>query len=258
MRRRLGTIVRMKTYGQYCPISRASEVLAERWTPIVVRNLLLGATTFNAIADAAPGIPRSLLSQRLRQLERTGVITIAPNPDGRGNRYELTEAGRDLWGVMDALGVWGERWLELTEQHANPDMVLWAWCHASLAIERLPERRVVVRFDFPALRPPRQRYWLIFDRPNAEVCDHDPGFDEDLTVEATALALARWHAGHIDWATAVRAGGVRVTGPRTLARALPTWNRRSPYADVRPPARRASPVATPTGDAAPAPGVAGR
>jgi DNA-binding HxlR family transcriptional regulator len=222
----------MKNYGQYCPISRAAEVLAERWTPIIVRNLLNGATTFNAIADGAPGIPRSLLTQRLHQLERAQVLSTRPNPSGRGRCYELTDAGRDLSPVIEALGTWGARWLELNEDHANPDFVLWAWCHDSLAADRLPPDRTVVRFEFPDQPPARRRYWIIFQRPTAEVCDRDPGFAEDLIVQTKALTLARWHIGDLSWSTALRSGDVHVTGPTTLARQLPTWNQRSRFATV--------------------------
>jgi DNA-binding HxlR family transcriptional regulator len=228
----------MKTYGQYCPISRAAEILGERWTPVIVRNLLAGAHTFNAIADGAPRIPRSLLSRRLRQLAGAEVITIRPQPSGHGHIYELTDAGRDLANVLDALGTWGARWLELADRHAQPDFVLWAWCHDSLAVDRLPERRVVVRFDFPDQPKTRRTYWVIFQRPTAEVCQHHPGFDEDLQVVAVALTLARWHAGQIDWATATRGGDIRVHGPTRLARQLPSWNLRSRFASIQPHTRQ--------------------
>jgi DNA-binding HxlR family transcriptional regulator len=224
----------VKTYGQYCPISRAAEVLGERWTPLIVRNLLVGATTFNAIADGAPGIPRSLLSQRLRQLADAHVLTIRPHPSGRGHHYELTDAGWDLTDVLDAIGAWGARWLELSERHAQPDFVLWAWAHDSLAAARLPTQRVVVRFDFPDQPTPRRHYWMLFQRPTAEVCQHHPGYDEHLYVVAVALTLARWHAGHITWTAGIRSGDIQVHGPEALARQLPTWNLLSRFASVQP------------------------
>jgi DNA-binding HxlR family transcriptional regulator len=97
----------MKTYGQYCPIARASEVLAERWTPIILRNLLLGSTTFSEIAAGAPGLSRTLLTTRLRELERAGVVQLTPNPTGRRSHYQLTEAGKDLADVMRPWGPGG-------------------------------------------------------------------------------------------------------------------------------------------------------
>ena len=114
----------MKTYGQFCPIARASEVLAERWTPIIIRNLLLGSRTFNEISAGAPGLSRALLSKRLHELERAGVIETRPKPNGHGLVYEPTRAGRELWGVLQAMGGWGERWMEVTPAHSNPDVVL--------------------------------------------------------------------------------------------------------------------------------------
>jgi DNA-binding HxlR family transcriptional regulator len=223
----------MKTYGQYCPIARASEVLAERWTPIILRDLLLGATTFSKIAAGAPGISRTLLTTRLRELERVGVVETTPSPSGRGSRYRLTEAGRDLADVMQALGTWGERWMELAPGHLDPGVVLHAWVSWYLALEHLPERRVVVHFRFPGLPKKGAELWIIFDGDRSEVCRKDPGFEVELYVQAEPAALAEWHLGRIEWAGALRAERIRVLGPATLARALPTWNRRSPAAWAR-------------------------
>ena len=124
--------VGVRTYGQYCPIARASELLAERWSFIILRNIvLIGCRTFNEIADGAPGLSRGLLSKRLRDLEHAGVIEIRPKPDGPGSTYEPTQAGRELSEVMLALQRWGSQWAELTPEHAHPGVVLWGWvsCH---------------------------------------------------------------------------------------------------------------------------------
>ena len=225
----------MRSYGQYCPIARASEILAERWTPIILRNLLNGSTTFTEIADGAPGIPRSLLVTRLRELQRAGVVETTPNPTGRGFRYHPTDAGRDLGGVMAALGTWGERWMELAPEHLDPGVVLHAWCSWYLVTERLPGHRVVVRFDFPGLTKKGGVLWIIFGVESAEVCRKDPSFEIDLYVEADPRALAEWHLGRIEWIDAIEDGRISVLGPSDLARALPTWNRRSAAARVTAP-----------------------
>ena len=222
----------MRTYGQYCPIARAAEVLAERWTPIILRNLLLGATTFGEIADGAPGISRTLLAYRLKELEGAGVIATTPLAKGRGSSYALTPAGRALDQVMLALGTWGERWLELEPPHLDPGVVLDSWIRWYLASEALPERRVVVRFDLPDMTRKADQLWIIFDGPASEVCRTNPGFDEDLVVTARSRALAEWHLGRISWADAVERGDVAVDGPPRLARALPGWNRRSGWAKL--------------------------
>lgn len=214
----------MRNYGQFCPIARGSGILAERWTPIIMRNLLLGCRTFNQIAAGAPGLSRALLSRRLHELARAGLVEIRPKPDARGSLYEPTRAGRELWPVLQALGSWAQEWMEVTAEQADPDMVLWSWCRSYLRRDRLPERRVVVRFELPAAGRPR-RLWLLIERREGEICNFDPGFGEDLVVQVhDPLAFARWHLGLTEWGMALRAGAIRVDGPRELRRALPTWN----------------------------------
>jgi DNA-binding HxlR family transcriptional regulator len=214
----------MRNYGQFCPIARGSEVLAERWTPIILRNLLMGCRTFNQIAAGAPGLSRALLTRRLRELERAGVLEIRPKPDGHGSLYEPTPAGRDLWPVLVALGSWAERWTEVTAEHSDPGVVLWSWCQEFLRRELLPDRRVVVRFDVVS-GGRTTTGWMLIERREAEICRTDPGFGDDLVVTITdPLTFARWHMGRVEWAAALRSGHVQVSGPRALARALPTWN----------------------------------
>lgn len=223
----------MRSYGQYCPIARASEILAERWTPIIVRNLLAGCRTYNEISAGAPGLSRSLLTQRLRQLERVGIVEVQPKPSGHGVHYLLTDAGRDLRHVMTALGAWGERWVELGDEHTNPRLVLWAWCNFYLERALLPDHRVLIRFQFPEQPQGERHVWMLVDHGDAEVCNHDPGFGEDLVVSTDARTFAQWHLKQLEWADAVRSGRIRVAGPRVLARVLPSWNRRG-FVDERP------------------------
>ena len=157
----------MRNYGQYCPIARASKLLAERWSIIILRNILIGCQTFNEIANGAPGLSRGLLSRRLHELARAGVIEIRPKPDGPGSIYEPTQAGRELSDVMMAIQNWGSKWAELTPEHAHPGVVLWGWVAACLDRDLLPERRVLVRFDFPTLSGPGRRGWLLIERGDA-------------------------------------------------------------------------------------------
>jgi FAD/FMN-containing dehydrogenase/DNA-binding HxlR family transcriptional regulator len=214
----------MRNYGQFCPIARGSGILAERWTPIILRNVLLGCRTFNQIAAGAPGLSRALLAKRLRELEEARVIDVRPKPDGHGSLYEPTAAGRGLWPVLTALGSWAEEWMQVTPEHASADVVLWSWCESFLRHDRLPDRRIVVRFEFSSLGR-RLRAWLLVERREAEICSFDPGFDNDLVVTIhDSLVFARWHLGLIEWAAALRSGGIEVAGPRDLCRALPTWN----------------------------------
>lgn len=172
----------MHSYRQYCPIARASQVLAERWTPIVLRNLLSGAETFTELARGAPGMSRSLLTSRLRELERVGVVVIDPHPSGRGQRYRPSEAGLALRPVLVAMGTWAEEWFELNPEDSDPGFLLHNWCNRYLAVDQLPERRVVIRFDFTDQPPGKRRLWMLVDEDAAEVCLTDPKMDEDLVV----------------------------------------------------------------------------
>jgi DNA-binding HxlR family transcriptional regulator len=218
----------VRTYGQYCPIARASELLAERWSIIILRNIvLLGCRTFNEIADGAPGLSRGLLSKRLRDLEHAGVIQIHPKPDGPGSTYQPTRAGSELSEVMLALQHWGSQWAELTPEHAHPGVVLWGWVSGNLDRDRLPPRRVLIRFDYPTLTGPGSRGWLLIEHGDAEICEKYPGGQEDVVVAINdPVAFARWHLGELEWGDALRSGAIAVNGSRQLARTLPTWNRR--------------------------------
>jgi DNA-binding HxlR family transcriptional regulator len=222
----------MRTYGQYCPIARGAEVFAERWTPLVVRNLYLGCGTFGEILEGAPGLSRSLLSHRLKQLERLGIVESAPKPGGRGRTYKLTPSGHELYRVCESLGEWGARWLEIAPENLDPFVALWSMC-LRLRRDRLPSGRVVIRFDFTG-HEPRERYWLLIERGETEICKEYPGLDEDLFVTAEAEAFVKWHAGQLSWAEATRDDRIVLEGPAQLARAFPSWNARSAFGHIRP------------------------
>lgn len=222
----------MRTYGQYCPIARGAEIFAERWTPLIVRNLFLGCGSFSEILEGAPGLSRTLLAQRLRQLERLGIVESASKPAGRGRHYELTPCGRDLFKVCVSLGEWGARWLEIAPENLDPFVALWSMCNA-LRRDRLPDRRVVIQFDFTGRRTP-ERYWLLIERGDTEICKTSPGLDLDLYVTAEAEAFVKWHAGQLSWAAATRDRRIQLCGLSWLARAFPTWNARSMFAHIQP------------------------
>jgi len=222
----------MRTYGQYCPIARGAEIFAERWTPVIVRNLSVGCGSFTEILAGAPGLSRTLLSQRLKQLERLGVVASTSRPAGRGRHYALTSAGHDLFKVCVSLGEWGARWLEIAPENLDPFVALWSMCNA-LRRDRLPDRRIVIRFDFTGRRSP-ERYWLLIEFGETEICKTYPGLDEDLYITADAEAFVKWHAGQLSWAAAIRDRRFQLCGPSWLVRAFPTWNARSMFAHIKP------------------------
>ncbi len=220
----------MVRYGQYCPIALGAEVLAERWTPIILRNLMVGCARFGEILDGAPGLSRSVLAQRLRSLESDGVVTRSGT--GAGTRYALTQAGRELADVVLALGRWGARWRETLPEHHDPYLMLWTLSRL-VDHSRAPRARVLVRFDLAGGGRP-DRYWLLVSPGGSEVCVSHPGGDEDGVVATAPDWLYRWHTGHVGLGAAIRAGGMRVTGPPWLHRLLAEWGALSPFARMRP------------------------
>ena len=208
----------MTSYRQYCPIARGAEIFAERWTPLIIRNLYLGCRTFTEILDGAPGMSKTLLTERLRAMERYQVVERRQRPSRRGFTYHLTPSGVELVDVCMALGNWGARWLEVAPEHLGPHVVLWTM--ARLAdLSALPQPRMVVRFDLTDLSR-QNRYWLLLEKAHAEVCLLNPGHPEDLVVTTTSEWLAKWHMGWISLSAAQRRGVISVTGPPALTRAL--------------------------------------
>ena len=189
-----------------------------------------GLETFGEILDGAPGLSRTLLAQRLKQLERVGIVVSAPKPHRRGQRYQLTRSGHDLFKVCETLGEWGARWLEIAPENLDPFVALWSMCNA-LRRDRLPDRRVVVRLDFTGFRP-HERYWLLLEHGEAEICKTYSGLDEDLYITADAEAFVKWHARQLSWTEATSESRIQLHGPRWLVRDFPTWNARSMFAHI--------------------------
>lgn len=209
----------MEGYRDYCPLSRAAEIFATRWTPIIVRNLLLGCETFSELREGAPGISRTLLTQRLRLLEHHGIVERRGGEAGRST-YALTQAGWELAPVCAALGSWGEQWIQLSPEHFDATKVMWG-LSKDIAPDTLPDDRTVVRFDVTT--PARESYWLLLDAPNVEVCDRPPTDHDDVIVRADVEALVRWHLGEISLGDAMAAGGMAVDGPLDLERMVAGW-----------------------------------
>jgi DNA-binding HxlR family transcriptional regulator len=223
--------VPVTAYRQYCPIARGAEIFAERWTPLIIRNLYLGCRTFTDILEGAPGMSKTLLTERLRALERHEVVERQPRSRGRGFTYHLTPSGVELADVCIALGNWGARWLEVAPQHLGPHVVLWNMARL-VDLANLPQRRLVVRFDLTdQLR--QRHYWLLMEPAHAEVCLLHPGQPEDLVVTTSAEWLAKWHMGWISLPAAQRLQVIDVAGPPRLVRALNSLGR-SPFANIKP------------------------
>jgi DNA-binding HxlR family transcriptional regulator len=229
----------MANLGQFCPVAVASEIFAERWTPIILRELLSGSHRFNEIHRCIPLISRPLLVRRLRDLEAAGVVRSTASQKGKPREYHLTEAGLEFRAAIEALGTWGQRWtVRVRREKLDSSLLMWN-IRRRVALDRLPERRVVAHFEFrgiPSGRSMVKKCWLILERSGCDVCLTDPGYDVDLWVDADLASIVTVWLGDLSFAEAVREKKIRLAGTPALVREFPAWLLFSHFAKVpRPP-----------------------
>lgn len=221
-------------YHQFCPVAKAMELLDERWTLLVVRELVSGSQHFNELRRGLPRMSPTLLSRRLQQLTRAGVIE--RRTEGNEVRYVLTRAGQELRPVVEALGAWGVRWIgEIGDEDLDPKLLLWDM-HRHIDQEAVPDGRTVVRFRFPELPSDLRDWWLVITRGEADVCDADPGYEVTVTVTGGLRNMVEIWRGDVSWSQALRARAVEVQGPEAMRRAVPGWFTLSGFAAVPRPA----------------------
>jgi DNA-binding HxlR family transcriptional regulator len=217
-------------YGQYCPVAKAAELIDQRWTLLVIRELVAGSTRFNDLHRGVPRMSRTLLSKRLRQLVADGFVERCERPDGV--TYELTEAGHQFRAVIEALGEWGVRWIDaLADEDLDPAFLLWDM-QRSVHREALPDRRTVLAITFRELEGELRDWWLVLTRDEVDVCEHDPGFGNDVTLDTELRTFVRVWRGDIDWAEAVRTQRLQVHGATALRRQVPGWFKLSHFSSV--------------------------
>jgi DNA-binding HxlR family transcriptional regulator len=226
-----------ESYGQFCPVAQAAEVLTERWTLLVVRELLMGSTRFNDLQRGVPRMSSSLLSKRLRELERAGLLVREPLDGERGHSYRLTPAGEALGPLVVALGTWSRDHLkrEIGAEEADPALLMWDM-RRSIRLDRLPQERLVTFFRYRDAEEGKRAWWLVAQDDGADVCFSDPGHPIDLNVDAEARAMAEVWLGKLDLGTAMRTRRVRVSGPEHLVRGMPEWLGLSSFAYPDPAA----------------------
>lgn len=226
-------MTRKKGYGQFCPVAKAAEVLAERWTPLVVRELLCGSERFNDLRRGVPLMSASLLSQRLKELEWAGIVERRQAPGGRGPTYHLTEAGEALRPIIEALGSWGHRFVRSNFEHQDLDPGLLLWdIRRRVQAGHLPPGRIVISFEFPDQPANKRRWWLLKEHEALDICVQDPGFDVDLTVSSDLQTLTRVWLGDIDIAAALHSGALQLEGSTSLRLSFPDWIGLSLFAHV--------------------------
>lgn len=227
-------------YRQFCPVAMAAEVLCNRWTIILLRELVSGSTRFNEIRRGVPRMSPALLSKRLKELEQAGIVRRVASPVEAGIvEYHLTRSGRELKPVVEAVGMWGQRWVEANPSLQNLDADLLMWdMRRNLDPSPMPRRRVVIEFLNPEQPPKHRHYWLVV-APGAEVdlCSVDPGFDVDLYVTTDLRTMTAIWMGLTSVQEALAGNALMLTGDRQLAKDIRAWLRLSPFAAEKKLAR---------------------
>jgi len=220
-------------YKQFCPVAMAAEILSTRWTIVLLRELVEGSTKFSDLRKGVPRMSPALLSQRLKDLESSGVIERVKSPAKRGAyEYVLTEAGRDLRNVVEAIGVWGQRWVdaELTLENLDPSLLMWD-IRRNLNTKPLPERQCVIEFRYPDLPKAQQSWWLIAETTGSiDLCSVEPGFEVDLYVTTKLRSMTSIWMGFTTVSEELENGTLTLDGSRPIASNMQKWLGLSPFA----------------------------
>ena len=219
------------SYGQFCPVAMAAEIVCSRWTALILRELLCGTTRFNDLRRGVPRMSPTLLSKRLKELEQAGVITTRPTGQAGIVEYVLTESGEDLRDVVMTLGNWGHRWVEskVSLKNLDPSLLMWdmrRW----LRLSPEPKGRQVIQFEYPELPPARRNFWLVVEGTTVDLCSVDPGYEVDLFAQSSLHTMTAIWMGISTVQAELDAGRLELTGDMTLARSMQQWLGLSPFA----------------------------
>lgn len=223
----------MRSYGQFCPVATAAEIIGERWTPLIIRELVSGSETFNEIRMGVTRVSPTVLSTRLKQLERAGVIERIVS--GTHVRYRLTTAGMELRPVIMALGVWGQRWArsDLNKAHLDPSYLMWD-IRRRIDVQVFPTTRTVLLFEFNDYINRQRRWWLIVNNGEVDLCRTDPGYELDLHIQSSLHTLTQIWMGDRTLRDAARHHQLTVQGDATLKDTMEKWFTLSLVADIKP------------------------
>jgi DNA-binding HxlR family transcriptional regulator len=221
------------SYKQFCPVAMAAEVLCTRWTMVLLRELIAGSTRFNELRRGLPRMSPALLSKRLRELEEAGVVTrerISASPEAFA--YRLTDAGRDIQPVVEAIGMWGQRWVETEPSLQNLDVELLMWdMRRNLNTDPVPPERTVIEFVYSDLPQSQRKWWLIVERDRAvDLCHVDPGLDVDLYATVDLRTMTEIWMGLRTVQNSVERNTLVLVGPSVLIDNMQAWLGLSPFA----------------------------
>ena len=224
----------MAGYGQFCPVAKATEVIGEKWTLLVLRELLLGTTRFNEFQRAISRMSPTLLAKRLRHLEECGIVIRKKLSGQKGYEYRLTAAGKELSPLIEVLAVWGMRWArgQMSDDELDVEFLMWD-LQRRLQTGQLPDGKTVICFIFDELAN-HKTWWLLVDGDVVDLCTEDPGKDVDLYINSSVRTIVQIWKGDLELRTALRNKSVKAHGSRHLIRTMPDWLGLCLYKDVEP------------------------
>ena len=224
----------MTDYGQFCPVAKATEIVGERWTLLILRELLLGTCRFNDFQRGLSRISPTLLNNRLKSLEERGIILRKKISGKKGHEYRLTAAGKELAPLIETLAVWGMRWArgQMTDAELDIEFLMWD-LQRRVKTQYLPDGETIICFCFKELKK-FSNWWLVVNNNKVDLCTQDPGRDVDIYINAGARVLAEVWNGDLTLTQAIADGQIKIHGLRELERSLPDWLGLNPYKDVRP------------------------
>lgn len=217
-------------YAQFCPVAMAAEILCSRWTPLILREFYCGSTRFNDLRRGVPRMSPSLLSKRLKDLEKAGVITTAQRGGGV-TEYLLTPAGEDLKPLVLGMGFWGQRWVDsdVSLRQLDPSLLMWDM-RRNIDPKPLPAHRCTIQFQYPELPDPDRNWWLVIDKGEVELCSFDPGYEVNLVVRSSLRTMTSIWMGYVAIPAELSAGRLELEGERPIAAAIQKWLTLSTFA----------------------------
>ena len=223
----------MIRYGQYCPIAKSLELLAERWTLLIVRELLMGSRRFNDLRRGVPLMAPSMMSQRLKALADGGIVVRERSSTRHSWEYNLTSAGEELRPLIVQIGTWGQRWSrsKMTADDLDASFLMWD-IRRNVHVDRLPRERVVIFFEFPDAKKGMKNWWLVVDSGEVDLCLEDPGHEVDVTLSSNLQIMTQIWMGDMSLVQARAKGLLKVSGAAKLVRGIGSWLGASPFANV--------------------------
>ncbi len=224
----------MTSYGQFCPVSKATEIIGEKWTLLILRELLMGTSRFNDFQRAMSRISPTVLNKRLKQLEEKGIVVKKRLSGQKGFEYRLTAMGKELEPIIEQVAIWGQRWArgQMSDDELDVELLMWD-IHRRIQTDSLPDGETVLSFNFSDLDNYR-KWWLVVSRDDVDLCTEDTGKDVDLYISSDLRTMVEVWQGDRDLKAMLRDERIHAVGSKVLIRSMEDWFGLCAFADVRP------------------------